>query len=212
MHQRQVAPCPEDDWSSVTSRKERKRRQNRLNQRARRQRNEKQNAESHGGQRIPYQVQRWRMTRATSTSPLRETMSTEIVPAKSDSPELGELVHYKAKFPGYLEMAHEIASCPILPPLSEPIYHSTSSSIGYSLSSDHLLIHLIHYNVFRGLTSNKAILASRSSIKKPTDLGELFLWENYCFCHYSLGPKTCLSPLQDSIHRSETCLWSGLFL
>jgi hypothetical protein len=70
-------------------------------------------------------------------------------------------------------------------PSTHPISSQTSFPvIDFPLSPDHLLIHLIHYNVFRGLTANKALLNSKATLTKPTDQGILPLLPSFTqFCN-----------------------------
>lgn len=49
----------------------------------------------------------------------------------------------------------------------------------FPLSADHVLLHLVHFNVFRALTSNKAILSESSFLTKPTGQGVVSLLPGY---------------------------------
>ncbi|EPE25475.1 hypothetical protein GLAREA_01387 [Glarea lozoyensis ATCC 20868] len=178
----------DDDWSTIKEHDERKKRQNRLNQRAYRKRNEK--TEADDGKPRPFKVERFRISELST--PSREDKSQEqllradktlkerdnnsriktavvakLAPGASTTPLVELEVDSQELFESFL------SDPPDITPLSAAIIASIRSTtppcivqpIEFPLSSDHL-IHLIHYNVYRALITNKQLLKSRTYLTK----------------------------------------------
>ncbi|KAL5332902.1 hypothetical protein BJX70DRAFT_392597 [Aspergillus crustosus] len=149
--------------------KQRKRVQNRINQRARRERIQKANPECEelstgagaGGSRVkrrPYQVERWRVGEleflAASTPSFAETTEAE---ASQENP---------ISDPATTTSVSASASTVLIPPMT-PVSLAECFLV-LPLSPDHTLLHLIHYNVSRGLRRNKEALYRFTSHYMPS--------------------------------------------
>jgi hypothetical protein len=208
-----------DDWSGITAREERKKRQNRLNQRARRIRKAKESEASLKLQ--PFRVQRWRVAASLQKEPLTTTSpppatddanfhnpdtskAVKSVPpiATAQKRQLQELEKVKNEAALYLKVhlhlnrnhLSHLVNLATDPSAGFKPHFWWSSPLLFPLSPDHILLHLIHFNVFRALTSNKSLLAGRTLLTKPTDQGPKPLLPNFKdFC----AGVTLLHPLDD---------------
>jgi len=174
------------DWAIIASeneRKERKKIQNCLNQRSRRQRSalEKPSKQS-------FRIVRWRATDDVLPAPSLEKAKRSSTPAEPNK-----------NIPGLLQRPHaetlsSYLNSDALVPFNQPLQHLNPGTIvllnhGHSrfknppstfpLSSDHLL-HLIHYNVFRGLIANKSVLRSTTTLLSPIGITTPFAQDKFC--------------------------------
>ncbi|KAF7131080.1 hypothetical protein CNMCM5793_004067 [Aspergillus hiratsukae] len=133
-----------EHWTGIEDSKQRKKVQNRLNQRAHRRRISEKKAQDPTARRRPYRVDRWRITNDRLSQPSNtERTSTDELANRTSSHQMSELAAVSAE--------------PDSPP-----------NVQFPLPADHLL-HLIHYNVFRALVSNKDVLRHFTRIIAPTD-------------------------------------------
>ncbi|KAF4439913.1 hypothetical protein FACUT_3875 [Fusarium acutatum] len=112
-------------------RKARKRAQNRLNQRARRERLRRENEDRNGPGKRPYRVDRWRIGTDANNEEEPKTASTKNME---------------------LPRGEESPSQQII------ISDQPSSNLAVVIPVDHRLLHLISYNVCRGMMTNKKML------------------------------------------------------
>ncbi|KAF5559850.1 hypothetical protein FNAPI_4557 [Fusarium napiforme] len=113
-------------------RKARKRAQNRLNQRARRERLRIENEERNGPGKRPYRVDRWRIGTDANNEEEPKTASTKIMelPREEEQPQSQQIIT-----------------------ADQP-----SSNLAVVIPVDHRLLHLISYNVCRGMMTNKKMM------------------------------------------------------
>ncbi|KAH7154246.1 hypothetical protein DER46DRAFT_561271 [Fusarium sp. MPI-SDFR-AT-0072] len=113
-------------------RKARKRAQNRLNQRARRERLRRENEDRNGPGKRPYRVDRWRIGTDANSEEEPKTSSTQnmaLSRKEEESPSQQLIIANQSSYNG-----------------------------GVVISVDHRLLHLISYNVCRGMMTNKKIM------------------------------------------------------
>ncbi|KAG4257313.1 hypothetical protein FPRO04_08355 [Fusarium proliferatum] len=114
-------------------RKARKRAQNRLNQRARRDRLRRENEDRNGPGKRPYRVDRWRIGIDAKNEEEPKIASTKnIAPSRQEEEES--------------------------PSQQLIIANRSNYNSGVVISVDHRLLHLISYNVCRGMMTNKKML------------------------------------------------------
>ncbi|EXL45812.1 hypothetical protein FOCG_13169 [Fusarium oxysporum f. sp. radicis-lycopersici 26381] len=113
-------------------RKARKRAQNRLNQRARRKRLRRENEDRNGPGKRPYRIDRWRIGTDANSEEEPKTSSTQNMarPREEEEPPSQQLI----------------------------IARQSSSNSGVVISVDHRLLHLISFNVCRGMMTNKKMM------------------------------------------------------
>ena len=183
---------PNDDWTAVTAKTERKKRQNRLNQRARRMRNEKKDSETQG----PYRTIRWRVKTASSNELVAVPESSSIItsnhllsPPNSVTARVKSAVEFNQRYCDSIEAGLSRSMLPAPLP-------SAASPCPFPLSSDHILLHLIHYNFFRAMTSNKAILMTNCSLHVPSEQGPFPLLPSF---HKFCDGLTTIVPIKDKL-------------
>ncbi|PNP81182.1 hypothetical protein FNYG_05649 [Fusarium nygamai] len=112
-------------------RKARKRAQNRQNQRARRERLRRENEDRNGPGKRPYRVDRWRIDTEANNEEEPKTASAKIMESPRGEEEL---------------------------PSQHIISDQPSSNLAVVIPVDHRLLHLISYNVCRGMMTNKKMM------------------------------------------------------
>ncbi|KAJ5117438.1 hypothetical protein N7448_011070 [Penicillium atrosanguineum] len=150
------ARATNDNWTDIKDRKERKKVQNRMNQRAHRMRISEEAAQKSPTRRRPYQVDRWRLEQYNALQPddTRSDLTNENEISNSPGQALSR-VHCSLQRSGNVRQDSNLAVISLISSQS----HGTLPS----LLSDRLL-HLVHYNVFRALISNKNFLRQLSEI------------------------------------------------
>ncbi|KAF5697622.1 hypothetical protein FMUND_15341 [Fusarium mundagurra] len=113
-------------------RKARKRAQNRLNQRARRERLRRENEDRNGPGKRPYRVDRWRIGTDANNEEEPKSASTKNMelPREEEEPPSQQII----------------------------ISDQPSSNLAVVIPVDHRLLHLISYNVCRGMMTNKTMM------------------------------------------------------
>ncbi|KAL6800414.1 hypothetical protein J3E68DRAFT_398235 [Trichoderma sp. SZMC 28012] len=156
-------PDSDADLTASEIRLARRKIQNRLNQRAHRSRARDRRVDSTGQL---YRVHRWRIDDGKDDIPYikpREIPSeSACVPAKDKSAPSNQLVVSK-----HPEPSRELVPHGALVSVSTTIPGRTSTpwlGLSYCLLSDHLL-HLIHFNVLRGLSYNKKVIKPNAFIE-----------------------------------------------
>ncbi|KAF4218232.1 hypothetical protein CNMCM6805_000690 [Aspergillus fumigatiaffinis] len=160
-----------EDWTGIEDRKQRKKVQNRINQRAHRKRVSEKKAQSPRSGRRPYRVDRWRIANDKPSQPRKtEWTSTNALAIRTSSQQTSALAI-----------------------LAES---DSSLNIHFPLPADHLL-HLIHYNVYRALASNKDVLRQFARIIIPSDaVGNMQPSRQLC------GVPTVVHPLSTGLPDS----------
>ena len=175
----------DDDWSGISAKAERKKRQNRINQRAKRSRVQKERRNVTGTQQ-PYRIERWRVAGSQSNKPvdfeLVDSSKLNSSPQHSDECVKQRLLQYNDFNLRYIA---RVESCLLSPPSLDHQLHPTATWEGntFPFSSDHVLLHLIHHNVFRAFANNKAIIYANSTIRKPAFQDPLVLspkFQDFC--------------------------------
>ncbi|KAJ6010033.1 hypothetical protein N7522_005049, partial [Penicillium canescens] len=149
------------DWTSTEDRKQRKKIQNRINQRAHRKRISEIKAQNPKSGQRPYRVDRWRVANNKVSQP-NDNISTSMNELANQTPfrqNIGSVIEF-APVSGHSHQRSGVAAI--------SAQSDKSPQIQFPLPSDHLL-HLIHYNVFRALVSNKDVLRNFATIITSND-------------------------------------------
>ncbi|KAL6230463.1 hypothetical protein BDW75DRAFT_222686, partial [Aspergillus navahoensis] len=155
---KQVGDRPAD--TETEANKQRRKAQNRKNQRARRLRLKDKDAGAVQGSR-PFQVRRWRLNERDDYTPQGTSLVLESAATMHISPRPPRT--YTGLSPSADERTVVLRGPPATAHIYQPITLDPQPFV-FPLSSDHLL-HLIQYNVFRALITNKRTLNTL-----PTDL------------------------------------------
>ncbi|KAF7169557.1 hypothetical protein CNMCM5623_002217 [Aspergillus felis] len=145
-----------EDWTGIEDRKQRKKVQNRINQRAHRSRVSEKKAQDPTSGRRPFRVDRWRIAydKPSQPSDAQQTSTNELAIRTS---------RRAVRLASESGHSHPRSRLAVVSAESD-----RSPNVQFPLPADHLL-HLIHYNVYRALASNKDVLKHFTRIVIPSD-------------------------------------------
>ncbi|KAL5338334.1 hypothetical protein BJX70DRAFT_408744 [Aspergillus crustosus] len=146
-------PADADAETEANANKQRRKAQNRRNQRARRLRLKDKDAGAVQGSR-PFQVRRWRWNECDDYPPQGTSLASESAATAHISPRPPRT--YTDLLPSAAQRTIVLRGSPPTAHIHPPVTLDPQPFL-FPLSSDHLL-HLIQYNVFRALISNKRTL------------------------------------------------------
>jgi hypothetical protein len=166
------ASSSEDDGTGFPARHERRKRQNRLNQRALRNRKRREESKVVLWSR-PYRIDRWRVGTVSGhhAQPSNSSMDRYLTPAEDVDDHTANAVvrsmHGQINDLDWLIIGSPAkASGPLAPKYSKRPACPEPPPFVFPLSADHLL-HLIHYNVYRALLTNKSLLNETTFLTQP---------------------------------------------